>query len=151
MIDIICFNPRSREGSDRNVLETIAFSNVSIHAPAKGATTTAAPAHSLPMVSIHAPAKGATLPRRATFVLQSQFQSTLPRRERHSWHGAHDLICRVSIHAPAKGATVSNPFRSAQSFTVSIHAPAKGATPHGDYLRVLTVGFQSTLPRRERH
>ena len=33
------FNPRSREGSDSNIAVSAARANISIHAPAKGATT----------------------------------------------------------------------------------------------------------------
>ena len=33
-----CFNPRSREGSDNNEGQTSVYRFVSIHAPAKGAT-----------------------------------------------------------------------------------------------------------------
>ena len=54
------FNPRSREGSDERVLVT--FKND----------------HD---ISIHAPAKGATMPDDSE-VADGIFQSTLPRRER---------------------------------------------------------------------
>ncbi len=33
------FNPRSREGSDYKGYRTMRFEDISIHAPAKGATT----------------------------------------------------------------------------------------------------------------
>ena len=54
------FNPRSREGSDRNFLHCRVCVFISIHAPAKGATSfrNVSPAY-------------------------ARFQSTLPRRERH--------------------------------------------------------------------
>ena len=35
----IYFNPRSREGSDRSILNTTLHNIISIHAPAKGATS----------------------------------------------------------------------------------------------------------------
>ena len=77
------FNPRSREGSDRQtrnatrqmvlfqstlprrerrnmVRQLRARSAISIHAPAKGATATRDPADRNGAISIHAPAKGAT-------------------------------------------------------------------------------------------
>ena len=78
--------------------------DVSIHAPAWGATN--AIEESLPgkPVSIHAPAWGAT----------ARQGRSLRRR-------------RVSIHAPAWGATPS-PFLALLGSGVSIHAPAWGAT-----------------------
>ena len=56
-----------------------------------------------------------------------EFQSTLPRRERHA-HGC-DACCAVII---------------------SIHAPAKGATRSIVPCLTKAYPFQSTLPRRER-
>ena len=121
------FNPRSREGSDgtteinKPVLKQFQSTlprrerqypeagftdplNISIHAPAKGATITSKVCVRSGMISIHAPAKGATA---------SQFES--------------DIRIAISIHAPAKGATsftqVTGDFKN-----ISIHAPAKGAT-----------------------
>ena len=83
------FNPRSREGSDKDTkmpLEGATF--ISIHAPAKGATPGAAAAQPLAAILIHAPAKGATL--------------------HAGFHGRSQII---SIHAPAKGATVEDYYK----------------------------------------
>ena len=100
-------------------------------------------------ISIHAPARGATLTNILVFLIEI-----------------------ISIHAPARGATnfFSNP---SNSFKISIHAPARGATARrtimdwyyrdfnprsregSDWLRLALMinkrGFQSTLPRGERH
>ena len=54
------FNPRSREGSDTGEQPKARISNISIHAPAKGATSVALPLLLCYIISIHAPAKGAT-------------------------------------------------------------------------------------------
>ena len=82
----IDFNPRSREGSDATsqfkfpslstfqstlprrerlsrYADQLAFSDISIHAPAKGATGAEHENRSDYKISIHAPAKGATLLR----------------------------------------------------------------------------------------
>ena len=59
----LCFNPRSREGSDNCPACNYAWIAVSIHAPAKGATTGKEVMRHTPYVSIHAPAKGATVCR----------------------------------------------------------------------------------------
>ena len=53
------FNPRSREGSDKDAVDIMGDWNISIHAPAKGATDNA-----------------------KLFYKGTAFQSTLPRRER---------------------------------------------------------------------
>ena len=105
------------------------------------------------------------------FVIKlSQFQSTLPRRERRtrtcnictkvdfnprSREGS-DCGCSptkspacISIHAPAKGATPKiSGFRNL--YCISIHAPAKGATVQTSSAAADGIVFQSTLPRRER-
>ena len=140
------FNPRSREGSD--------FASRSHKHPRQ--------------ISIHAPAKGATM-MSWCWGKAIRFQSTLPRRERHrntkskvekfyfnprSREGSDNEykkkmgLTTISIHAPAKGATNGRDMVYAKR-VISIHAPAKGATtilPEG---RTICT-FQSTLPRRER-
>ena len=60
---ILHFNPRSREGSDNGDYGIIFLLDISIHAPAKGATNY--------HVYTYNPKK---------------FQSTLPRRERHCYY-----------------------------------------------------------------
>ena len=122
--------------------------NISIHAPAKGATAQFQLGYKGLIISIHAPAKGATW--------------VIPNIQ---------LFKFISIHAPAKGATVFHHcLRSVQwyfnprtregcdtsnanhssSETISIHAPAKGATVIL-YSKLLKLIFQSTHPRRVRH
>ena len=78
------FNPRSREGSDE------------IPPPTRGNAT---------LVSIHAPAKGATSGTVKIADAEQEFQSTLPRRERLEALEDLEILTVVSIHAPAKGAT----------------------------------------------
>ena len=58
------FNPRSREGSDTYKNISWDSSNISIHAPAKGATQGITLAGVFFDISIHAPAKGATARQR---------------------------------------------------------------------------------------
>ena len=76
-----CFNSRSREGSDLYSRVVISLSEVSIHAPARGATQRVSGAFGKFGVSIHAPARGAT---KAVFqwARGHAFQFTLPRGER---------------------------------------------------------------------
>ena len=143
------FNPRSRTGSDFYHLQFDISSNISIHAPAQGATSVL---HSVCVTCI---LFQSTLPHRERqcsvhMVYQLlKFQSTLPHRERRS-NASDDSIHRViSIHAPAQGATKAlESFRSDKEFqstlphrerlypgfstllfcAISIHAPAQGAT-----------------------
>ena len=122
-----CFNPRAREGRDLRgyarpamiwtfqstrprgarlgraeaLLDRVA---VSIHAPARGATSISARDQQPRAVSIHAPARGAT-----------------------DVISARTMSLKVSIHAPARGAT-TRPLRGSRACLVSIHAPARGAT-----------------------
>ena len=122
--------------------------NVSIHAPARGATVslvTRDSAHkhfnprsregsdtfgersngSSSIISIRAPARGATI-RDACF---------------HSH-------CLISIRAPARGATVRSG-KISNRYGISIRAPARGATQSIDYTAMYEQ-FQSALPRGER-
>ena len=121
------FNPRSREGSDifRNIraedfvisihapakgaTQQLCMGNVpvpiSIHAPAKGATQQLCTGYVHFAISIHAPAKGATVHAAFLIAQQSEFQSTLPRRERPALFSPTFSPINISIHAPAKGAT----------------------------------------------
>ena len=137
---------------------------VSIHAPARGATTLevriwkkrnmfqftrprgARPTHAyaelkLNVVSIHAPARGATLPISDKDSVDFQVSIHAPARgatgrqpQRHERHG-------VSIHAPARGATRRHGAELHRRM-VSIHAPARGATS-GVSTPVTTPGFNS--------
>ena len=146
-----------------------------------------------PFISIHAPAKGATTG--ITLLMYfTVFQSSLPRRKRLNRCKDVQKAYGISILAPAKGATTAtvrlkrwhrhfNPrsrkgsdlpqkrkrryiriFQSTlprrerlqsqriwetQHF-ISIHAPAKGATAYIPLFLVYMQLFQSTLPRRER-
>ena len=105
----INFNPRSREGSDKSSQSlSNAVNQISIHAPAKGATCSSDNLFPSQSISIHAPAKGATdSAHNLRFI--HVFQSTLPRRER--LFESYGICFRVdiSIHAPAKGATSQVP------------------------------------------
>ena len=78
------FNPRSREGSDARYIRSVISPDISIHAPARGATLYGLLSPSKIHISIHAPARGATV-----IVDPGVVGSTT-----------------ISIHAPARGATI---------------------------------------------
>ena len=122
----VYFNPRSREGSDEDVTTKVDSLEISIHAPARGATSTYQHTHYSTRISIHAPARGAT-----------------------DFSDFFKFFLRISIHAPARGATV-DPFFGSLDHVISIHAPARGAT-FGTLRSIPAASlFQSTLPRGER-
>ena len=89
---IVNFNPRSREGSDSPWIKHTDVPDISIHAPAKGATIRTLLFHCLCEFQ-------STLPRRERPISKpsttntAKFQSTLPRRERrHSCCQSHTWI-----------------------------------------------------------
>ena len=98
-------------------------------------------------ISIHAPVKGATQ-KKMRKAVSNLFQSTLPRRERRGRHDHQRRGGLISIHAPAKGATVRTCRRNGR--TVHFNPRSR----EGSDLKISrsppTLGFQSTLPRRER-
>ena len=120
------FNPRSREGSDFKSFRFYENFCISIHAPAKGATTFIASPYFSQTISIHAPAKGATvfLFRYTSYI---QFQSTLPRRERQGVLPVCSLIGIFQSTLPRRERLIIQPSETT------------------------CIKFQSTLPRRERH
>ena len=77
------FNPRAREGRDGDYGKSgEAEMYVSIHAPARGATTVSRRSPQKTQVSIHAPARGATVLFFSTENAKTSFQSTRPRGAR---------------------------------------------------------------------
>ena len=121
------FNPRSREGSDMLAHSaTFAIICISIHAPAKGATTISTDMNEDLVISIHAPAKGATIRQRIIFRCFAHFN---PR----SREGSDRRIPGVC----------SPPF--------DFNPRSREGSDNNSYDFVWTTpGFQSTLPRRER-
>ena len=100
---------------------------VSIHAPARGATVVCWFQIHKQHVSIHAPARGATTAKTSN---KSGSKSFNPRPcARGDVVDGLNILSgnNVSIHAPARGATQAL-LQSSATGIVSIHAPARGAT-----------------------
>ena len=99
------FNPRSHARSDSHLRSNDLFPIISIHAPTQGATPRLNDSSLICGISIHAPTQGATI-----FILPDihirQFQSTLPRKERHKVSAQSAETSAISIHAPTQGATI---------------------------------------------
>ncbi len=122
------FNPRAHAGRDLNTGQWGDFSSeVSTHAPTRGATLIPLPFASVTEVSTHAPTWGATCLRAARraparrfnprahagrddgvlwgFVVRFRFQPTRPRGARRVAAIEKSLERIVSTHAPTRGAT----------------------------------------------
>ncbi len=124
-----CFNPRARTGRDPVSSPSKPQENVSIHAPARGATASLAASspYSLPFQSTrpHGARQVSSTLRDLPCLFQStrphgarpveetlqiregKFQSTRPHGARHEVTMTHNLLPEVSIHAPARGATAA--------------------------------------------
>ena len=165
------FNPRSREGSDADVNTAISqVENISIRAPARGATTASGSdtssvfdfnprsregSDAAGYRGVHRAADFNPRSREGSDVVQiihlskwHIFQSALPRGERHVRQILDGTLTIISIRAPARGATK---FRQQfhQWESISIRAPARGATRTIPKLCSKSI-FQSALPRGER-
>ena len=121
---------------------------ISIHAPARGATKLTYCKTNILRISIHAPARGATV-FPTSLVISILFQSTPPRGERQSVTGIPLYLSNFNPR-PREGSDLIR-FANAICFSISIHAPARGATGLHDKLKPVTLLFQSTPPRGERH
>ena len=144
--------------------------DISIHAPARGATRADAVRQINADISIHAPARGATGTGTSLCVPYGHFnprsregsdirdcdisrehvafQSTLPRGERRGRQ--QDAFWDRHFNPRSReGSDVLAPFGSITSIKISIHAPARGATTQPADT-ITKQPFQSTLPRGER-
>ncbi len=82
--------------------QSLATSGISIHAPAKGATDLVLDLSRSIFISIHAPAKGATEEKGFIPLRDMEFQSTLPRRERHPPFLALSTMTRFQSTLPRR-------------------------------------------------
>ena len=148
-ISPVNFNSRPREGGDANVAPTAGKDGrFQFTPPRRGRPASYKIICRLCDISIHAPAKGATFPWCYLLDFSWNFNSR-PREGGDITEIYTALTTRnISIHAPAKGATCLIRLFSIIG-AISIHAPAKGATA----LRwgsVTLLIFQFTPPRRGR-
>ena len=136
------------KGATRLLLHVgIARIAISIHAPAKGATPVTVGKPASLHISIHAPAKGATADPVPRPVHPGHFN---PRsREGSDVSGDKRQIAADYFNPRSREGSDGGLTRVNERGGISIHAPAKGATTAGLELPQ-TIKFQSTLPRRER-
>ena len=143
---LLDFNPRSREGSDKECINLNHILNISIHAPARGATeVTAVPDDLIKFQS--------TLPRgerqgsSGAGSIESGFQSTLPRGERQQEQATTAAVQNFNPRS-REGSDLFCYWHNICRY-ISIHAPARGATDIAAF-PASELLFQSTLPRGER-
>ena len=161
--------PRGERRTDQGKRRLL--DKISIHAPARGATTRSYQLRSTHKYFNPRSREGSDKRRPVFRINRYRFQSTLPRGERRRlFKVAGSLVdfnprsregsdqrqqqqsCswqRISIHAPARGATQQRRRFGARQ-TISIHAPARGATNNLEPSMQKNIVFQSTLPRGER-
>ena len=123
---LLDFNPRTREGCDVVFTLICEIDSISIHAPAKGATSQNTSTVQVVLISIHAPAKGATIFWSEPHLFTSNFN---PRtREGCDFCScSHPTLFEYFNPRTREGcdrnSNLAYPF-----LAISIHAPAKGAT-----------------------
>ena len=165
--NICCFNPRARKGRDLAPMRFMVVGMFQSTRP-QGARPLDALLGLQAAVSIHAPARGAT----TSSSRSSQTWSFNPRarKGRDRRRIPDQCMVSVSIHAPARGATPLSTICCGFSlgfnprarkgrdwqdlglrpgYRVSIHAPARGATA-SPWMRCLSGSFQSTRPQGAR-
>ena len=141
------FNSRSRMGSDIRANVYALDQDVSIHAPAWGATVAPDVTGVLAKVSIHAPAWGATWHPRPVATGPS-FQFTLPHGERHDAGVCPASLCSFNSRSrmgsdaiPAECAALRSSFNSRSRMgSDATQTPGPNRSPK----------FQFTLPHGER-
>ena len=106
---------------------SVMIDNISIHAPARGATDFANGTATITNISIHAPARGATQEKSRGNPNYLQFQSPLPRGERRFYLVHFAEVTEFQSTLP-RGERPVQPVWSFRICVISIHAPARGAT-----------------------
>ena len=142
------FNPRSREGSDTAIFYLLFIGQISIHAPAKGATSQVFSMIFLTLYFNPRSREGSDQVTGRSSVQGCQFQSTLPRRERlyfHFYFPSHVNFNPRSREGSDRNRVSFMPI----SFNFNPRS-REGSDSHAEFDICRAPAFQSTLPRRER-
>ena len=129
-------------------LESDTYHNISIHAPAKGATNGHMYGDIGFLISIHAPAKGAT---HAPMYLKTYVSNFNPR----SREGSDPVVLIEKIGTIRFQSTLPRRERRRVRRRTCLYAnfnprSREGSDNHDEYTNYYNKAFQSTLPRRER-
>ena len=129
------FNPRSREGSDGiSAYNTTKAAAISIHAPARGATTHSIANSFLKQHFNPRSREGSDSTLSKIFFVIAKFQSTLPRGERLPTCTRDIQTTFISIHAPARGATAILSKIHPMFLTISHNASSFSSFPFHSFL-----------------
>ena len=125
------------------------YLTISIHAPARGATATCIIPYGAKDISIHAPARGAT-GKTLCYLIYQIFQSTLPREERPI---SPRMFPNAFYFNPRSRERSDCNFVNLEiKLFISIHAPARGATLskcdniHSRYISIHAPARGATFP-----
>ena len=121
------FNSRPSARGDRPSVQCRRTGRISIHAPPRGATLTAAVHAAIAALFQFTPLREGRLCARRKARKSSRFQFTPLREGRPPTFTPDAEKLRISIHAPPRGATVIQELRNIVT-RISIHAPPRGAT-----------------------
>ena len=142
------FNPRSREGSDSCMYDSPSSPHYFNPRSREGSDHNSIPEDRSCNISILAPARGATISGNLRFC-HKQFQSSLPRGERR--RSNHSALRNLRNFNPrSREGSDHLLFSVCLIILISILAPARGATDICISVMPSTI-FQSSLPRGERH
>ena len=144
------FNPRSRKGSDSDEIQSQhEISEISIHAPARGATRIGVCTRAVPSDFNPRSRKGSDHYIPDNFILRKNFNPRSRKGSDASNSCNKHVVLLISIHAPARGATRTASFLK---FTLLHFNPRsrKGSDTHRKMMMVTLMIFQSTLPQGER-
>ena len=119
------------------------MTEISIHAPTRGATHICYYCKKEIIISIHAPTRGATKPSIKFIFTLLYFNPRSYERSDGYPNRFYYAVTLISIHAPTRGATLSI-FIILQLPPISIHAPTRGATAN---LISITKSFNYFNPR----
>ena len=123
---ISCFNSRAREGRDWKIPRARGVVIVSIHAPARGATSRHMSTSTRGCCFNSRAREGRDRRDKVRLHRVRQFQFTRPRGARRYLFGAGVAVATFQFTRP-RGARPTS-FVISKNFLVSIHAPARGAT-----------------------
>ena len=142
------FNPRSREGSDDVRLIVLASSMNFNPRSREGSDSTPYDKEQDDLISIHAPAKGAT-----TISVQNKetriFQSTLPRRERQNT--LKTKFQQVDFNPRSREGSDAEQLTLKIVNLINFNPRSREGSDIVKSMKVCATDiFQSTLPRRER-
>ena len=144
-----CFNSRSREGSDTELpRERTGDEEVSIHAPARGATTLRALCIALSSFQFTLP-RGERQAQQVKAQVAKTFQFTLPRGERLSLSSPRARDKRFQFTLP-RGDRRSWTHCVRPTHYCFNSRSREGSDSVNSISIVLCLGFQFTLPRGER-